>query len=228
MDPRYLPSSTPSGKSPFESSLCIPSSQNIKFETSPRLSVPQTYEVLITDFDKIKDGREAYYRYHIQVNSQKKSPHRYSEFEWLRNQLSLKYPGCITPQLPPKEGVSSYIYNHEASFYEYRKHGLELFLRSVAAHPRLNTSLEFRSFIDDDELNFGMKVRDSQERSGVFTMLLGVSSSVASTVSYLIYGDNSGGSSISEIDSYIETGYQALRRQLEAVEVLCTVIVFLI
>ena len=208
-------------KSPFESSLLIPPTQNIRFEAGKR-NLPKTMlEVEITEYDKVKDGREAYYRYHIQANQTKRTPHRYSEFEWLRAQLSLKHPGCVTPLLPPKEGVSSYIYSHEASFYEYRRHGLEVFLRAVAANSKLSGTEELRSFLEDDELNFGLKVRDSTEHPGVLARVWDVGSSVAASVTWYIYGDQQGSVTIGEtsgLEDEIESLYTTIREESEGAQ----------
>jgi len=208
-------------KSPFESSLLIPPTQNIRFEGGRRASPKEALEVAITDYDKVKDGREAYYRYHIQANSAKRTPHRYSEFEWLRAQLSLRHPGCVTPQLPPKEGVSSYIYSHEASFYEYRRHGLEVFLQAVAGHTKLSSTEELRSFLEDDELNFGLKVRDTTEHPGVLARVWDVGSSVAASVTWYIYGDQQGSGAMGDLSSLeedLEVAYSSLKEEIEGAQ----------
>lgn len=208
-------------KSPFESSLLIPPTQNIRFESGHRNPPKVALEVVITEYDKVKDGREAYYRYHIQANKAKRTPHRYSEFEWLRAQLSLRYPGCITPQLPSKEGVSSYIYSHEASFYEYRRHGLEVFLQAVAGHAKLSGTEELRSFLEDDELNFGLKVRDTTEHPGMLARVWDVGSTVAASVTWYIYGDQHGSGAVggpSSLEEDLETAYVSLKEEIEGVQ----------
>jgi hypothetical protein len=46
----------------------------------------------------------------IHVDHMQKASHRYTDFEYIREKLIQKYPGCVVPSLPDKEGVKG-VYN---------------------------------------------------------------------------------------------------------------------
>jgi len=74
-----------------------------------------------------EDGKVA--RYPICTDFDEFSQHRYSEFLYLREKLIQAHPWYFIPHLPEKtglkEGIMSYIYEDENTFYEYRRFGLE-------------------------------------------------------------------------------------------------------
>jgi len=72
---------------------------------------------------------------------------RFRDFQWLREQLCLAYPGAIVPPLPQ---VDSYLQDDRFStaFIERRQAGLELFLRRVGGHPALQAAQELQTFLE--------------------------------------------------------------------------------
>jgi len=68
---------------------------------------------------------------------------RYSDFEWLSNELIKFYPGIIIPPLPEKQSVG----NLTNEFVESRRRALEKFLFRIAIHPDLGYSTFFIAFL---------------------------------------------------------------------------------
>ena len=165
-----------------------------KPETQPKF-LQETPEIRVGDPQKCREGRESYYSYPILVRDQQVAQRRYSEFLWLKNTLNAKYPGCFTSALPEKEGVMAYWTNQDPSFYEFRRYGLEKFLERVSVNPRLRDSQDYKSFMNDDEITFQIRVKESQENKSWFGTFKEWSSTVGSTVSSYLYGENTQNSS---------------------------------
>ncbi|XP_071417946.1 sorting nexin-4 isoform X2 [Pithys albifrons albifrons] len=72
---------------------------------------------------------------------------RYSEFELLRNYLSVTYPHIVVPPLPEKRLSAD---NMDPDFVERRRIGLENFLLRVASHPVLCQDKIFYSFLTQE------------------------------------------------------------------------------
>ena len=142
--------------------------------------------IKIGEPSKVKDGRETYTVYPVQVNSVITAHHRYRDFDWLRNELNTKYPGCSTPALPEKEGVTSYWTNQDTLFFQFRRHGLEKFLQRISTHPKLSKSPDFISFLKDDELNFAIRVKNSDSNKGWYGYISTLGTTLASTVTNYI------------------------------------------
>jgi hypothetical protein len=140
---------------------------------------------------RVKEGRESFLVYPILQNSSISSHHRYRDFEWLRRELNQKYPACSTPSLPDKEGVSSYWTSQDSLFYKFRRHGLEQFLRKIANHPKLCKSSEFQSFLQDDELKFAIRVKNSESAQGWYGYFSNLGASIAGAVSTYIGNESS-------------------------------------
>ncbi|KAM3916617.1 LOW QUALITY PROTEIN: sorting nexin-4 [Leptodactylus fuscus] len=79
---------------------------------------------------------------------------RYSEFELLRNFLSVTYPFVVVPPLPEKR--AEFVWhklsadNMDPDFVERRRIGLENFLLRVASHPVLCHDKIFTSFLNQE------------------------------------------------------------------------------
>ncbi|KAM4697652.1 sorting nexin-4 isoform 2-T2 [Rhinophrynus dorsalis] len=79
---------------------------------------------------------------------------RYSEFELLRNYLSITYPFVVVPPLPEKR--AEFVWhklsadNMDPDFVERRRIGLENFLLRVASHPILCHDKIFSSFLTQE------------------------------------------------------------------------------
>jgi len=68
---------------------------------------------------------------------------RYSDFEWLLEQLGNAHPGIIIPAIPEKQAVGRF----SPDFVEQRRRGLERFLSKLALHPVLVESHHFVTFL---------------------------------------------------------------------------------
>ncbi|XP_073490619.1 sorting nexin-4 isoform X2 [Aquarana catesbeiana] len=79
---------------------------------------------------------------------------RYSEFELLRNHLSVTYPFVVVPPLPEKR--AEFVWhklsadNMDPDFVERRRIGLENFLLRVASHPTLSQDKLFTTFLTQE------------------------------------------------------------------------------
>lgn len=142
----------------------------------------ESLSLTIAEPERIKEGRDSYYVYPIYHKSRLLSTHRYKEFVWLRNELSIHFPACAAPALPDKEGVIGYWSNQDPLFYKFRRYGLEKFLQRIAAHSKLNKSQDFVSFLHDDEVNFHIRVKKSESNRGWYGKISDWSSSIAGYV----------------------------------------------
>ncbi|CAG9333314.1 unnamed protein product [Blepharisma stoltei] len=68
---------------------------------------------------------------------------RYSDFQTLRTQLQLRWPGCFIPPTPPKK----YLGNFSATFIESRRSFLEMFVGEISKINFLYTCEDFQNFI---------------------------------------------------------------------------------
>ena len=71
---------------------------------------------------------------------------RYRDFLWLQSELLDRYPGVIIPPLPEKREYNKF----DAFFLQYRRRGLQKFLRTIAAHPRLARSSVAIEFLESE------------------------------------------------------------------------------
>ncbi|CAH2304972.1 sorting nexin-4 [Pelobates cultripes] len=133
---------------------------------------------------------------------------RYSEFELLRNYLSVSYPFVVVPPLPEKR--AEFVWhklsadNMDPDFVERRRIGLENFLVRVASHPMLCHDKIFHSFLTQESgwkeavneaglqmktdsrlkaLNATFRVKNPDKR---FTELKHYSDEVQSVISHLL------------------------------------------
>ena len=73
---------------------------------------------------------------------------RFTNFIWLYNQLTTKYPGYIVPPIPEKQAIGRF----DSEFLEQRRIGLETCLRRIASHSALSKSSDFKLFLEADDL----------------------------------------------------------------------------
>uniref|UniRef100_A0A8B9Z8A7 Sorting nexin 4 n=1 Tax=Buteo japonicus TaxID=224669 RepID=A0A8B9Z8A7_9AVES len=124
---------------------------------------------------------------------------RYSEFELLRNYLSVTYPHIVVPPLPEKR--ADFVWhklsadNMDPDFVERRRIGLENFLLRVASHPVLCQDKIFYSFLTQlffpffqadsrlKALNATFRVKNPDKR---FTELKHYSDELQSVISHLL------------------------------------------
>ena len=91
---------------------------------------------------------------------------RYSDFEWLRNILSIIYPNMVIPPMPKKNYTSRF--NEE--FISKRLRALEKFLNGISIHPMLRNSQIFYDFlsINKEEDFYQKKLEYNKYRSPQF------------------------------------------------------------
>ena len=77
---------------------------------------------------------------------------RYSDFEWLLEQLGTAFPGVILPAIPEKQAVGRF----SPDFVEQRRRGLERFLNKISLHPTLVESQYLISFLTADDVAFNI------------------------------------------------------------------------
>ena len=93
---------------------------------------------------------------HTKYDEKKTVDRRFSDFEWLLQELQNKYKGYIIPCLPEKNPISNIdmnaIYGNKFKneFMEDRKQMLSIFIYKILIHPVLKYTKEFKSFLFDD------------------------------------------------------------------------------
>lgn len=180
---RQLPSGSLSG-------LSFPTD----FPRSRSSSSTSLHNLQVAAPEKFNDGQEAYFRYPLYDDNQLLTYHRYTHFEWFKNQLNSRHPGCIVPSLPEKEGISAYWNTLDAEFLENRRYGLEKFVQWLQTHPKLSKTSEVMQFISEDENEYQLRMKNSDRTGGSW---LGsfkeisnlVSNTVSSTVTQYWYGE---------------------------------------
>jgi hypothetical protein len=110
---------------------------------------------------------------------------RYSDFEWLHDQLSFFFPASITPPLPEKQTVGRFT----PEFIESRRRGIEKFMSRVTKHPILKGAPVLASFLQVDDSGFSQcKAQYKQDRSaasGSMTGWLGDKMNTMSTNTFI-------------------------------------------
>ncbi len=93
---------------------------------------------------------------------------RFSDFAWLHDCLSEKYPGRFVPALPDKFPVQSLVQKvqHNSPFLTERCRALHRFMNRLARHPFLSRSKEFISFLQVPHGDLSME-RQQQEAQKV-------------------------------------------------------------
>jgi len=79
---------------------------------------------------------------------------RYSDFEWLRHQLTHAYPTHIVPPLPEKHTLLEQIDRYDRSFILCRMQLLGRFLNRVADHPVLSCDKRYKAFLTEPPNEF--------------------------------------------------------------------------
>ena len=74
---------------------------------------------------------------------------RFSDFEWLHDQLLQNYPGCKIPSLPEKN-VRTNLYVNNTKILEERMKLFQKYLQYIEKHIHLSKSKEFGSFLSED------------------------------------------------------------------------------
>ncbi len=93
---------------------------------------------------------------------------RYSDFDWLANQLAIEFPGLVIPALPDKQkGLS--VFASQSNIIESRTRGLEKFLQRIADHPQMIQSPRFLKFLQADDAGF-QQLRDGSQESKLPSM----------------------------------------------------------
>eukprot|EP00936_MAST-01D_sp_MAST-1D-sp1_P000584 g584.t1 len=126
------------------------------------------HEICVSNPRRIGEGVGAYISYVVQTSGEfdgaqgvRDVNRRYSDFDWLRNELLKEWPGCVVPPLPSKlapfkQEVMSMVEGTEypQEIFEHRRLRLELFLRGVEMHDALRCSKTFRIFLEANDQLF--------------------------------------------------------------------------
>ncbi len=112
-------------------------------------------DVTVTDPIKMPDNYGGYMLY--KVNTTTNHPHfsfgnfsvmrRFSDLEWLHNQLSKLCPGCIIPALPEKQVMGKF----EEEFIHGRRRAMEKFINRVTKHADLSNARVIVPFLSADD-----------------------------------------------------------------------------
>lgn len=200
----------------YQSGIPIPSDMPGSFHTS----IPEFSDVSVGVSERHYDGKESYLRFPIYEGGRLLTYHRYSHFLWLRDQLVHNYSGCVLPSLPEKEGITSYWQPSNEHFQEYRQYGLEKFLNWIIRHTKLSKTDEFICFMKEDELNFSVRVRSTENRKGWIGTLINLSTAVkgtvTSTVSNYLYGEQM--LIENELDSHFNRAKNELKELISHIE----------
>lgn len=114
-------------------------------------SGPQ-FEVTVTDPVEQKGTLSSHITYKVNVKTglaqyqwrEFSQIHRYSDFEWLWQELREEFPNYVVPPLPAKQVTG----NKDPTFVAQRRWGLEQFLQHVVAHPELKMSRVLQYFLE--------------------------------------------------------------------------------
>lgn len=115
--------------------------------------------VTVTDPLKLSDTFGSYVVYRVNTNTNHPEfsasdctcTRRYSDFEWLHDQLSFFYPASITPPLPEKQTVGRFT----PEFIEGRRRGIEKFINRVTKHAVFKDAAVLATFLQSDDTAFG-------------------------------------------------------------------------
>ena len=92
---------------------------------------------------------------------------RYSDFEWLRGQLSDEYVFSIIPPIPEKDmtgTIEKFVGGaHDPRLLEYRQRALRKFLIRVGAHPHLYNSQLLQDFLEMDENEWERRMKSPKK-----------------------------------------------------------------
>eukprot|EP01125_Pyxidicula_operculata_P016686 TRINITY_DN5771_c0_g6_i1.p1 TRINITY_DN5771_c0_g6~~TRINITY_DN5771_c0_g6_i1.p1 ORF type:complete len:408 (+),score=110.34 TRINITY_DN5771_c0_g6_i1:1206-2429(+) len=114
----------------------------------------------ITKCERVGEGVNAYITYYITTKvddgNTVQTIRRYSDFDWLWNQLRQEFKCTLIPPLPEKGLMNRF----SSEFVEYRRKELQRFLKRVLNNPVLSKSAALAPFLSESEPEF-QKVRSS-------------------------------------------------------------------
>ncbi|KAL9933118.1 hypothetical protein V8E36_007836 [Tilletia maclaganii] len=122
------------------------------------------FEIRVGDPQKVGDPVTAHIVYTVRTKtnatyfrSQNFSVlRRYSDFRWLHAALVANNPGTFVPPVPEKVKIGRFA----PDLVEARRHGLEICINKIAAHPILQKDDDFRLFVESINFNADVKLRD--------------------------------------------------------------------
>jgi hypothetical protein len=93
---------------------------------------------------------------------------RYSDFVWLRGRLVGDFPYCVIPPIPGKGSALGAVAGGvpPGEVVHYRQRALRKFLAAVGAHPRLQTSNDFKDFLEMHDDAFERKKHAAAKPGG--------------------------------------------------------------
>ncbi len=123
----------------------------------------------------VGEGMRAHTIYHLSYktsrpdlsNASQDLVRRFSDFAWLHDTLSERYPGRFIPALPDKFPVQSLVQKvqHNSPFLTDRCRALHRFMNRLARHPFLSRSKEFTTFLQapQSELSRERQMQEEQK-----------------------------------------------------------------
>lgn len=140
---------------------------------------------------------------------------RYSDFNWLREELGLSYPGCIIPPIPDKQMLGTL----DTQFVESRKRGLQKFLNRIASHPTLSEARQFVKFLTSNDDAFSIECVATEVKKQ--TAMKDTVVSWWDTAYYAVYDTVSGTKPVEEAkveEHYSETEIASLTQYVERLD----------
>lgn len=112
---------------------------------------------------------------------------RYSDFEWLRAQLSEENPFCIIPPIPEKavQGTIDKIVGtgSNSKLLDYRQRALRKFLIRVGAHGHLHQSQLLQDFLEMDEAEWERRMKSGKKTSSERSIAAAIGEGMGSALS---------------------------------------------
>jgi len=111
---------------------------------------------------QVGEGVSAYITYTVTGANKKSVVRRYSDFEWVHEQLCLEFLDVLVPPIPEKQIINRLA----SSTVEYRRKELQRFVNRCMAHPTLSKSASLKAFLTATETEMGTQRQQKFQRPG--------------------------------------------------------------
>jgi len=131
----------------------------------------RAYTVSVTNPRKIGE-KNAYVVYTLKVTNHSDKSYnevdrRYSDFDWLCEQLKTAHPSCVVPQIPEKTITGKF----DEGLMAFRARELQRFLQRVLSHPVMSENEAVQTFITANESQFAARRSRKEGGGGFFASL---------------------------------------------------------
>ncbi|KAJ1736503.1 Vacuolar protein sorting-associated protein vps5 [Coemansia sp. Benny D160-2] len=207
-------SGPPSSRASISRAYLAAHQRRKSLDPTPANEIPR-FSIRVADPVKVSDSLKSYIAYKVTTQSDAKMfresnmvvRRRYSDFDWLIQELAARHPGIIVPPIPEKQSMGRF----EDEFVEARRAGLESCLARISEHPVLWCDSVFRIFIEADD--FATKARNITD-TRVSMEISGRGSQLGSSSGSGLFGDGWGSSKYKEKDEWFTRRMQ----ELDAIE----------